>query len=77
VRWYIDIEEYHRMTRISHRELFLTAKEDMLATAIRRAVGESGEIFARGKARGRGQPETMKSPPPPPWCSRLLRKTEG
>jgi len=39
-RWYIDVKEYHRMSMIFHQELFRTAKEDMLATAIRKGRSE-------------------------------------
>jgi hypothetical protein len=35
-RWYVDVEEYKRMSRVFHGELFHTAKEDMLATAMRK-----------------------------------------
>ena len=35
-RFYIGVEEYQKIFKIFHRELFRTAKEDMLATAIRK-----------------------------------------
>jgi hypothetical protein len=64
-RWYIGVEEYKRMSRTFHRELFRNAKEDMLATAIRKGRLE------------RATPSEMTSRPALPPLSAVPTETKS
>jgi hypothetical protein len=63
-RWYIDVEEYKRMSRIFHGELFRTAKEDMLATAMRKGRLERAAPLTQPPPSVSAEPRVLKPSPP-------------
>ncbi len=67
----MNVQEYRYMTRIFHQELFRSAREDMLATAIRKGRLKSPEpptpmISKPGFPPGSGAPKVPRTPAPFP-----------
>jgi hypothetical protein len=73
-RFDIGVEEYRRIYRVFHRELFRSAKQDMLATAIRKGrveevksspVERPAVVAKAEKPKASPPPAPLVQPPPP------------